>query len=278
MERRKVFKIAAGALAAGGIGAVTLATAFEPDVNPIARPKKLEFTDGKPDWKYTALNPAETAIRAYNDYPDGSCMYGIFNSVVAQLGEKVGEPFESFPTQMMKYGHGGVNGSGSICGALNGAAALIGLLVDGKQVQDALAAELFHFYEMTPLPTFKPEKPGFDFDPPTSVSESILCHASNTRWGKKAGCTINSKERKERCRRLTADIAAQTVTILNHYHDNVFLANSHDNETVRTCMTCHGTDGKLANTSGKMNCTSCHDESLPHKVFADVHHKFMKKK
>lgn len=278
MERRKLLKIAAGALAAGGVGVVTLSTAFKPEVKATPSPKKLDYKENGTVWKYAHLSPEETAQRAYNEYPNGSCMYGVFKSVVSQLAEKVGEPFVSFPVQMMKYGHGGVNGSGTICGALNGAAALIGLLVEGKQVQDALAGELFRLYEETPLPVFMPKKPAMDFEPPKSIAKSVLCHASTTRWGKKADYTINSKERKERCRRLTADVAAQTVTILNNYHENVFMAHAKSNETVQTCMACHGNEGKLGNTSGKMNCTSCHDESLAHKVFADVHHKFMMKR
>ena len=179
---------------------------------------------------------------------------------------------------MMRYGHGGVNGQGTVCGALNGAAALIGLLVEGKEHQDALVAELFSLYENTPLPVFKPSEPGLDYKPPTSVAKSVLCHASTTRWGKVAGLRIDSKERKERCRRLTADIAAQTVIILNRYNENTFFTNAHDNETVRTCMTCHGNEGKLSNTAGKMNCTSCHTKSLGHKLFGDAHYRFMKKR
>jgi len=278
MERRNAIKLAVGAMAAGGIGALTLTSAFKPKVQAAAKPKILEFKEGESNWKYMPLDPAVTAERAYNDYSKGSCMYGVFNSIISQLAEQLGEPFVSFPTHMMKYGHGGVNGSGTICGTLNGAAALIGLLVEGKEVQDALVAELFRIYEDTPFPTFKPLKPALDFKLPTSLAKSVLCHASTTRWAKKAGYTISSKERKERCRRLTAEIAAHTVTILNNYHANAFVANAHDNETVRTCMTCHGSDGKLANTTGKMNCTSCHDKSMAHKVFADSHYKFMGKR
>lgn len=278
MERRNAIKIAAGAIVAGGAGLVTLSTAFRPEVKAAEKTKNLEFKESESDWKYTLLDPAETAKRAYNDYPKGSCMYGVFNSIISQLAETVGEPFASFPTQMMKYGHGGVNGYGTICGTLNGAAAAIGLLVEDKATRDALAAELFSMYEDTALPIYKPEEPAMDFVPPTSVAKSVLCHASTTRWGKKAGYTISSKERKERCRRLTADIAAQAVTILNNYHENLFMAHVHDNETVRTCTTCHGSEGKLDNISGKMQCTSCHDESMAHKVFAAPHHKFMSKR
>lgn len=278
MERRKAIKLSAAAVAAGGIGAVTLTTAFKPEIKPAPEPERLGYKPTESSWNYLPLDPVKTAVLAYTEYANGSCMYGVFKSVMAQLAELIGEPFASFPMQMMRYGHGGVNGHGTICGALNGASALIGLLVEGKAKQDALAAELFIMYENTPLPGFRPGNPALDFNPPTSVAKSALCHASTTRWGKEAGFSIDSKERKERCRRLTSDVAAETVTILNRYHENAFVSNVHDNETVRRCMTCHGKEGKLSNTSGTMNCTSCHTESTGHKLFGDIHYKLMKEK
>ena len=277
MERRNALKLAAVVVAGGaGAGVVTLSSGFKPEVKPATKPTILEFKNGESIWRYTFLDPAKIAELAYNDYSAGSCMYGVFNSIISQLSEKIGEPFASFPTQMMKYGHGGVNGSGTICGTLNGAAALLGLLVEGKGTQDTLMAELFRLYENSELPIFNPNIPVMDYTPPTSVARSALCHASTTRWGKATGFRIDSNERKERCRRLTADIAAQTVTILNDYHQNAFVANAQDNETVRTCMTCHGNEGKLGNTTGKMECTPCHTESVGHKLFGDIHYSMMK--
>lgn len=278
MERRKALRLAIAGIATGGAGVLTLTTAFKPDIAPAAIPEKLELENDELIWLYTHLDPATTAELAYEDYPNGSCMYGVFNSIVSQLAEKIGEPFASFPTKMMKYGHGGVNGSGTICGALNGAAALIGLLVNGKQIQDALVADIFHTYEHSLLPIFEPKTPGLDYTPPNTISSSPLCHVSTTRWGEASGLRIESKERKERCRRLTADVAAMTVSTLNAYHTNTFVANSHDNKAVRTCMSCHGSQGKLGNTAGKMDCTSCHTESTGHKLFGDAHYKFMKER
>lgn len=278
MERRKAIKIAAAAIVTGGASTLTLTQAFKPDTPTKPSAKKIEFTGSTSNYKYVHLDQTETSELAYRFYPEGSCMYGVFKSILSQLAEKVGEPFKSFPIDMMKYGHGGVNGYGTICGTLNGAAAIIGLLVENRQDQDALVQDLFRMYEMTELPTFQPAAPAMDFTPPTSTSNSVLCHASTTLWAKKAGYTINSKERKERCRRLTANIASQTVTILNNYFDNAFIANTRDNETVRNCTTCHGAKGKLANTTGKMDCSSCHSESLPHRLLGDVHHKFMKQR
>ncbi|MHC4736691.1 MAG: C-GCAxxG-C-C family protein, partial [Planctomycetota bacterium] len=93
--------------------------------------KLATFSDGaeKPDfpWTYTELEPDITAQRAYHIYEKGRCMYGVFASVILQLAKEHGEPYRSFPVDMMRYGGGGTAGWGSLCGALNGSAALIGL-------------------------------------------------------------------------------------------------------------------------------------------------------
>ncbi len=276
MNRRKALTISAGALLAGGAGVVTLTSAFKPENPPVLTPKKIGPDATETAWKYTRLDPVTTAELAYQSYSGGSCMYGVCTSIISQLGEHYGEPYSSFPVHMMKYGHGGVGGSGTICGALNGAAAVMGLLNNNKKTTDALIAELFHWYESSEFPLFEPEVPVSDFTPEATVSESVLCHASTTRWGKQTGYRIDSDERKERCRRLTADVAAKTVEVLNSYFDSTFVSNTNYNETLNGCMACHGSKGKMANTSGKMSCNSCHDKSLGHRLFGDIHYKLMK--
>lgn len=276
MDRRKAMKITAGVIAGGGAGLLTLSQAFKPKSQLQAAPHKLKFTPKESHWKYEPLDPSVTAELAYQSYSEGSCMYATVTSIISQLAEKFGEPFVSFPTHLFKYGHGGIGGYGSVCGTLNGAAALIGLLITDKNVQDQMITDLFQWYEKEPLPEFRPQKANFDFSPPTAVSNSVLCHASNTNWSKQSGYKVSSKERKERCRRLTADVAKKVTAALNEIHTDAYIAGFHSNETVSTCVACHGGDGKLDNTAVKMSCNSCHSESIGHRVFSDVHYKFMK--
>lgn len=271
-------KIAAGAVVAGGAGVIALTRAFEPEYQPLEEAVKLEYKNTKTSWEYLPLDPVVTAELAYKHYDSGSCMYATVKSIISQLAEKYGEPYSSFPLHMMKYGHGGIGGFGTVCGALNGAGAVIGLFVAEKPMQDKLISGLFRWYEETHLPEFKPQTAVLDFSPPTSVSASTLCHASNTNWVKTSGFNAGSDERKERCRRLTSDVVLRLTTILNEYFGNIYVTGTHENESVRTCMTCHGDSGKLVNTSGKMSCASCHTESAAHKVFADIHYKVMKPK
>ncbi len=276
MDRRKAMKVAAGAFAAGGAGLVAFTTAFKPEKQPVPEAETLQYNPEQTNWKYFNLNPVATAQLAYDKYSEGSCMYATVTSIVSQLAGKFGEPFTSFPFHMFKYGHGGIGGFGSVCGALNGAAAVIGLLISDKGVQDKIITDLYQWYEKESLPVFAPQKPVFDFTPVTSVSNSVLCHASNTNWCKTSGFSVNSAERKERCRRLTGDLARQVTTSLNAVFSHAYITNTHPNEAANTCVACHGNDGKLKNTSVKMSCNSCHTESVGHKIFGDIHYKFMK--
>jgi hypothetical protein len=278
MDRRKAMKIAAGAIVAGGAGMVTLATAFKPKYQPLEESRKLEYKNTPTSWMYHALDPALTAELAYKYYDSGSCMYATCRSIISQLADQYGEPYSSFPYHMMKYGHGGIGGYGTTCGALNAAGAILGLFVSEKAMLDTMITGLFRWYEETSLPEFKPQTAIFAFNTPSTISGSTLCHASNTNWVNETGYKVNSDERKERCRRLTSDVVLQLTRVLNEYFGNTYVTAGHANEDTRTCMTCHGDSGKLGNTSSKMGCTSCHTESTAHKVFADIHYKLMKAK
>ncbi|MCF7847810.1 MAG: C-GCAxxG-C-C family protein, partial [Kiritimatiellales bacterium] len=194
MDRRKAMIMATGAAAGGGACILALTTAFKPKIRPADQPKKLESGNANPDWKYIRLNPATTADLAYGNYVEGSCMYAVCKSVVSQLADQFGEPYSSFPCHMMKYGHGGIGGFGTVCGALNGAAAIIGLLVADKESQNALITDLFRWYEQTPLPKSSPSSPRLDFAPPASTAGSALCHASTTNWANVSGYGIGSKQ------------------------------------------------------------------------------------
>lgn len=278
MDRRTALKVVAGGLIGGGAGVAILTTAFKTEPLPAGKPKKLENKAEKPYWEYHRLDPVATANLAYKAYDEGSCMYGVVHSIISQLAAQFGEPYASFPTHMMKYGHGGVGGYGTLCGALNGAASLIGLFVADKKTRDALIEDLFRWYEGTPLPVFKPETAVLDFTPPVSACQSTLCHVSTTHWTKVSGFRAKSKERSERCRRLTSDVAAKLAAMLNQLADNAYVTTAQDDEATRTCMTCHDQEGKVGNTSTKMECATCHTPSLGHRLFGDIHYKLMDKR
>ena len=209
-------------------------------------------------WAYHALDPAITAEKAYRAYAKGSCMYGVVESVLSQLAEAYGEPYASFPVDMMRYGAGGTGSSGSLCGALNGAAALIGLFVTSEEEMKQLVGQLFLWYEQSELPVYVPGEPTMDVAMPKSVSQSVLCHVSTTRWCTTSGHQAFSKPRKERCRRLTADTAGKTVEVLNSHFNGRFAPAYSLSEEVKECKSCHTKGSEKSNSRGTMSCGNCH--------------------
>jgi hypothetical protein len=212
-------------------------------------------------WTYVRLEPATVADEAAKLYRDGGCMYGVFTSIVSRLGRMMGEPFASFPFYMMRYGEGGTGGFGSLCGALNGAAAAVGLFEQTKERREQLIGELCSWYETTALPVYRPAAPG-TVDVPKSVAGSVLCHMSVSHWCKVASCDVLAKERKERCSRITADVATKAVELLNRnlLPSPTFNGLSAD---VKSCLSCHGKQD-LRDTQGKMGCNACHKFSKKH--------------
>ena len=213
---------------------------------------------------FVPLDPAAIADKAYRIFPDGACMYATFASIVTSLGELVGEPYRSFPVDMMRYGEGGISGWGTVCGALNGAAAMIGLIYPGKDGarRAELVAELFSWYEQSQLPKFRPTQTAVSSEIPSSiaksVSNSVLCHVSVSRWCKVSGCDAFSPEKRERCRRLTADVVRKTVELLNRSQEPASRFAELSSET-NSCVACHGKTDR-ADAMVKMRCVTCHSD------------------
>jgi hypothetical protein len=209
------------------------------------------------DWQYVRLDPDFIAKEAYRLMPEGGCMYGLFAGIITAIARLQGEPFSSFPLHMMKYGEGGVGLWGSLCGAVNGGSAIIGLFEPTKERRESLIAQLFSWYETAELPTYRPDMHGDSEEIPKSVSRSVLCHASVGKWCKASGSQVGSPEMKERCRRLTAEVSAKTVKLLNGNLEQSCKFTGLDAE-VRSCLSCHGKD--LHDSMGKMQCGTCHQQ------------------
>ena len=223
------------------------------------------------DWPYEKLDVEQVRKLGHLGYYEGACSYGAFHAIVSALGEKVGEPYATFPTMLMKYGEGGVVGYGSLCGGLNGACAAIGLIAG--EAYKPLVNELVAWYSSTPLPSdisnelaanheFLVDEYKSDQSLEQSVSGSTLCHVSVTNWCKNSGFASGSSERSERCGRLTGDVAAYAVELLNANADGAFEAVLPLSEETQTCRTCHskGKEFDLGQwTRGKEECSACHE-------------------
>lgn len=202
-------------------------------------------------------------------------MYGAFSAVVTALRDEMGSPYTLIPIDMMRYGEGGVVGWGSLCGGLNGACAAI-TLVAGEDYKK-LVNELAGWYTQKPIPSdlsndyaknheFLVKKYKSDEILPASVSGSTLCHVSVTNWCKASGYASGSSERSERCARLTGDVAARAVELLNEHAAGKFKPAYAAPANVQGCRGCHskGKNFKQGQfTRGKENCTQCHK---PHKI------------
>ncbi|MEN6406633.1 MAG: C-GCAxxG-C-C family protein [Thermoguttaceae bacterium] len=241
------------------------AASAEPSQKDLPAPN----SNSRNQWRYVQLDAVAVAAEAYRRVSDGGCMYGLFASIITALAAKQGEPYRSFPLHMMKYGAGGVGNWGSLCGAANGGAAIIGLFEQDKQRRENLIAQLFSWYEATELPSDQPKAVKDSEAFPKTVAGSVLCHVSVGNWCKASGDEIGSPEMKERCRRLTADVAAKTVELLNaNLHEPCKFAGL--SSEVQSCLSCH--QGELHDTLGKMRCNSCHQQlSTNHPQVPNAH-------
>jgi Putative redox-active protein (C_GCAxxG_C_C) len=248
---RRRFAVIVGSAAAG----VALAGGGASAVGATQRAKRGELKKIRTvPWPYTKLEPDAVAARAFEAYQKGHCMYGAFEAIVGSAADRLGEPYVSFPFEMMEYGAGGVSGWGTICGALNGSAAAFQLLSrDPKPLVDAL----FTMYERTPLPDL--ELRSAKFPNVRSVAGSPLCHTSVSRWCEKSGKRSYGPERAERCGVLTASVVRTAVEFLNLQAAGKPLpAARPETGAAGTCMKCHEKGGQVEDTRTRMDCQGCH--------------------
>jgi hypothetical protein len=284
---RRQFLHTAGSFAAGtvvGAGALGLTSCTAPvplqiQMQPPAAcppcPQEQQATSALPEWPwpYVALDPEIVRIKAHQGYYQAGCSYGAFAAILSELQEKIGFPYTHFPMEMMRYGEGGVAGWATLCGAINGASAAINL-VAGEEYHD-LVDELVGWYTVFPFPSDqsnqyaeeglflvagKPSQPLVQ-----NVAGSPLCHVSVTEWCLESGYPSKSPERSERCGRLTGDVAAHAVELLNQHAEGSFIPVFEFSSSTAKCTGCHfnGSDFEAGQfTRGKMECTGCHE---PHR-------------
>jgi hypothetical protein len=258
-------KYAAGV--AVGAGAVNLLTKSNTHANTAVTPWP---------WPYQTLDVEQVRILGHDAFWEGKgCSYAAFHAIAAKLRLVLPDPWNQLPSEIMVYGHGGGVGWGGTCGAINGPAALISLALL-KARSDILISDLYGWYTQTLFPTdisnqyavnhiFNDRR--CDITLPQNAAGSPLCHPSVTEWCKMANYTTDALQRKERCARVSGDVAAYAAQILNEELAGTFVPRYVPPGTIATCLSCHGT-GTTNKVAAKMECTQCHGTN-PHQTSVD---------
>jgi len=238
-------------------------------LNTLAGGKVLANTNAF-EWPYpyATLDPEVARVKAHTlYYSDKDCCAGVFGGLVEALKDAVGDPWNTFPIEIMLFGRGGGVGWGSICGALNGAAALVSLVTE-KGPSGALINEIWGYATASELPSTAANAATYEIQNYTgdivqNISGSPLCHASVSQWCLEADKKVGDIERKERCARLAGDLAAKTAEVLNAHFAETFASTFTDPESNATCIGCHGSAASF-NVMTHMECAPCHNTDPVH--------------
>jgi len=233
ISRREVL-IGAGKVAAG-------AAIVSVGASGLVAPRSIKAAQFP--WGYTKLDVQHVGDIAYEEWYKNFCCQAVVTGLIKPLQQKMGEPYASLPLEAFKWGHGGGVGWGTLCGSLNGAGMATGFIAgpEGEKIINDVIA----WYAGTELPIYRPASPKGSFKN-VNRSDSPLCHISVGKWMEKEGVKFFSPERKERCARISADVAMKTASLLNDWADGKYKpahgSNVRDNglTTQENCMECHG--------------------------------------
>lgn len=160
-------------------------------------------------YEYVRLDPQAVLERGYQSfYKYGGCGMGAFDAIIGQLAETQGYPYNQIPVKMLSVASAGFF-AGTLCGSLAGAVMAIGLLCEPAEAKE-IQANLFAWYKEHPFPGYQPE-----FKSPTTVSGSIDCLDSCSKFMEAAQVRMGDDERKARCAAVTGETAAKAIELLN---------------------------------------------------------------
>ena len=170
------------------------------------------------------------------------------------------------PDYMCSNAQAGYGGQGTLCGALGVAQQFFNLVAyDKAQTYVQMTDELFQWYSRTDFPTQRFDAICYFPNQVKRPAKTALCHISVSQWVLAAGATVTSKQKKDRCAKVTGEVVYQTVSMLNRYADGQYTyRQSPFNEENQSCLICHGADDMwhdkdgMNNQQGKMACIHCH--------------------
>ncbi|HSN13524.1 MAG TPA: C-GCAxxG-C-C family (seleno)protein, partial [Anaeromyxobacteraceae bacterium] len=203
------------------------------------------------------------------------CCHGSFSALIGHLSTTVGAPFSLLPPSFGKFGAGGIDSYGSLCGSLLGAELVINMIASDATARKNMIWELMRWYETYAFPSYVPitvdplESTTLSFTGGTPTMTPVapgshLCHASVSKWCATNAVSAGSGDKKARCARLTADVAGKAVAMLNAY----LAASPRAYGTIGAtdpngkCDGCHTSASTVATTgpsvASDMTCVTCH--------------------
>lgn len=175
-------------------------------------------------WEARRASPANLADLTYEIFHCSGlgCGYSAFAALVQTYAEQFGAPYNNFPFPLLQHRRGRYSGAGKTCGALIGAGTFFDILW-GKKAAAPQVRELHDWYAAVALPNYAPsakvleqcQGKGLDMRLPVSVATSALCTDSQVNWVKACNFSMEDRFKKERCGRITADVALKALEIVN---------------------------------------------------------------
>ncbi|MDA8170434.1 MAG: C-GCAxxG-C-C family protein [Nitrospiraceae bacterium] len=202
------------------------------------------------EYKYVKLDPQEVGQLAYENYGKRWCTSSVIAGLVGNLQKKGAGGWKNFPIDAYRWGHGGLAGWGALCGTMPGAGVVIGLTTKDTDTAEQMVNDLAFYYSYTELPSFTPAKVLYADIKHMTIAGTPICHISVGRWMRVEGVGFLTKQRVERCARLSANVAIYATKMLNAWADGKYtpkhkplynvLANGITSQN--NCMDCHGHD------------------------------------
>ena len=194
-------------------GKITLSAAAVSAVPALVKAEATEIAAPAWPWEYKPVDKAAVQARVWANFngKNGGCCAGVASGILEVMAETYGYPYNQINGHMFANGGGGY-GKKTLCGALGGALAILGLFLESSD-SGKLRNELYAWYTSTALPIYQPaDKPAH---PVTTVAPSQQCSDSVGTWCTAAGLEFGTPERGVRCGSLSADVAAKTIELLN---------------------------------------------------------------
>lgn len=172
------------------------------------------MAEGQPEapahpFPYAELDLDAVEKVAYEGYFEDGCCYGVAKGLLTELCAKVGYPYTMIPPAMFANGKEGYT-AGTLCGALGGAAGVIGLCCAPADARE-ITKQLFAWYTSTPLPIYQPEGDA----PVQTISATVNCVDSVSEFMTEAEVERADPIRKRRCGGVSGDVARKTAELLN---------------------------------------------------------------